>query len=496
MGTMAFQLPADLPAGAAADLERACLASTGDYMPWPTEQARKGDRLVLKRSLDESGHLCLPWSLGPAGHFVGMSATLIERDAPYDLLTELARGKLVQVRNTLADWQGAGLQATPALTGQLDAARKAFSRLLFRDAAEPAGALGQEALTRGYAAARALVRSYVEQVFAMRESRGIKAETHLSCRLGHTPPDEKRTAALEGVFTALTVPVSWARIEPEQDHWNWEPFDRLLAWAEARDAALTAGPLFDVSAAQLPAWLWLFERDLPRIVTFVCRFVEKVVRRYRGRIRRWHLTGASNYGSVLSLGEDELLGLTFRLAETVRQIDPALELVVGVAQPWGDYMAPTDRSYSPHNFADTLIRGDVHLAALDLEVVAGVSPRGSFHRDLLDCSRMFDYYAPLGVPVQLTLGHPAATTADPLADPDLGIEGGSWPGGFTPEGQADWLGEVLSLALCKPYVRAVEWATLADDEPHQFPNCGLFDAQGRPRPALATLRKIRERYVE
>ncbi len=496
MGTMAFQLPADLPPEARADLERACLASSGDFTPWPTEQIRRADLLTLRRSIDESGHLLMPWSLGDQGHFMGLSATLMERDQPYDLLTELVRGKLLQVRTTLADWQAAGLQPPASLGEQMHRAIHAFAALLFRDKDEPGDALAKEALRQAYQTGQDLVQSYVNQVFTVRQSRDLKAETHLSCRLGSTVPNEARTAAIDGLFTAMTVPMPWQRIEPEQDQWNWEPIDQLLAWAEARDVALTAGPLLDFSAAQLPAWLWLWERDLPRLVTFICRFVEKVIRRYRNRIRRWQLTAASNSASVLALGEDELLGLTFRLVETARQIDPGLEILASIAQPWGDYVAPADRSYSPHNFADTLIRGELNLAALDLEIVGGVTPRGSFLRDLLDSSRLFDLYAPLGVPIQLTLGYPAAMTPDRLADPDLHVGGGSWPGGFTPEGQADWLTQILSLALCKPYIRLVQWASLADDEPHQFPHCGLFDAKGEPRPVLTALRQLREQYIE
>jgi len=98
---------------------------------------------------------------------------------------------------------------------------------------------------------------------------------------------------------------------------------------------VTAGPLVDFSSAQLPAWLWLWERDPSSLATFMCRFVEAAVRRYRNRIRRWQLTAASNCANVLALDEDELLRLTYRLVEAARQVDPGLETVVGIAQPWG-----------------------------------------------------------------------------------------------------------------------------------------------------------------
>ena len=226
------------------------------------------------------------------------------------------------------------------------------------------------------------------------------------------------------------------------------------------------------------------------------KFVEAAVRRYRHRIRRWQLTAASNSASVLSLTEDELLGLTYRMAETARQIDPTLEIVVGVAQPWGEYMATVERTHSPFVFADTLIRSGMNVAALDVELVMGSTPRGSYCRDLLEASRLFDLYALLGIPLRVTLGYPSASAADLDADPDMHVGAGRWRGGYTPEVQAEWAAAFATLALCKPYVQGAQWVHLSDAEPHQFPNCGLIDAAGQAKPAATKLREIRQAYLK
>ncbi len=228
----------------------------------------------------------------------------------------------------------------------------------------------------------------------------------------------------------------------------------------------------------------------------MCKFVEAWRRRYRHRIRRWQLTAASNSASVLSLTEDELLGLTYRLAEAARQIDPTLEIVVGVAQPWGEYMATVERTHSPFVFADTLIRSGMNVAALDVELVMGSEPRGSYCRDLLEGSRLLDLYALLGVPLRVTLGYPSSLGADFDADPDMHVGGGQWRGGYTPEVQAEWAASFTPLALCKPYVQGIQWTHLSDAAPHQFPNCGLIDATGKAKPAAAKLREIREAYLK
>jgi hypothetical protein len=240
----------------------------------------------------------------------------------------------------------------------------------------------------------------------------------------------------------------------------------------------------------------VWERDLTGMASFMCKFVETTVRRYRNRVRRWQLTAASNCANVLSLSEDDLLALTYRVAESARHVDPSLELVVGIAQPWGEHMAQSARTHSPFIFADTLIRSGLNLSALDIELIMGVMPRGSYCRDLLEISRLLDLYALLGVPLRVTLGYPSSMQADADADPDMHVEGGHWGNGFTADVQAAWAAEVTGLVLCKPYVQGVQWVNFRDAEPHQFPHCGVVDPRDQLKPALQKLREIRETHLK
>jgi hypothetical protein len=232
------------------------------------------------------------------------------------------------------------------------------------------------------------------------------------------------------------------------------------------------------------------------MASFMCKFIEATVRRYRSKIRRWQVCAGSNCARVLGLGEEELLGLTYRLAETARSVDSSIELVLGVSQPWGEYMATQDYTHSPFIFADTLIRSGLNnLAALDVELIMGVGPRGSYCRDLLEASRILDLYALLGVPLRVTLAYPSAEEADPSADPELQVNAGRWRGGFTPQTQAEWANAYGALALCKPFVNSVQWAHLSDAQPHQAPHAGLVDPKGQARPALNNLLRLREQHL-
>jgi Glycosyl hydrolase family 10 len=493
MGSMSFLLPTKAPPAALADLHFASIAGGYDNMPAPTRVQIEAGELKLFRDIDESGALVVPWEVAGAGRVMGTTATLIERPDPYQFSVELARGKINQLRCQAADWRMVGLQIPDAVEAQVREASRLFGRAATAGgSAADADALA--ALSGGYKAGNQLVRMYVDQMLRARHQRQPRLETGLGVRLnGPVPPTVANDVA--AACNSASVPLTWKLIEPTESQYHWDQTDAMLEWATKKNLRITAGPLVDFSAFGLPEWLWLWESDLPSLSSFMCDYVETVVGRYHKRIRRWQLTAGSNNANVLRLGEDDLLWLTARLAEAAWQVDSEIELIVGIAQPWGEYMARAEHTYSPFVFADTLIRAGLKLSALDLEWTMGVTPRGSYVRDLLDASRLLDLYALLGTPLQVTLAYPSELKKDALADPALSATGGYWLNGLTPDGQADWAADFLTLAVCKPFVRGVSWAHLSDAEIHQFPQCGLLDAAGQAKVALSELRHLRDEHL-
>ncbi len=498
MGTMTFLLPARLSAESARELERASVAGGPENMPGPTEARADAGRLTLRRLADDdvqSGYVIAPWEVAGAGRLMGASSTLMERPRPYHLQTELARGKVNQLRGQAADWCAGGLVVPPDLEHDVREAALAFGRAATQPPSEQAGQQAQAALELSYAASDRLAALYVEQMFQARHQRQPRLDSALGCRLGAGVPPGPAAGELARACNTVSVPLAWNQTEPLEGEFRWDGPDELLDWADERGLPATAGPLIDFSPHRLPDWLWLWERDLPTLASFMCKYVESAVRRYGGRVRRWQLTAAANCARVLNLRENELLWLTVRLAESAWQADSNLELVVGVAQPWGEYLAEENRFHSPFSFAETLIRAGLNLAALDLEIVMGVRPRGSYCRDALETLRLLDLYTLLGVPLRVTLGYPSDSGADALGDPEVKVAAGNWRGGFGPEVQAAWAATFAALALCKPHVQGVQWCHFADAEPHQFPHCGLADDTGKPKPALEKLRRLREEHL-
>jgi hypothetical protein len=453
------------------------------------------DQIVLKPPFEESTFLCEPWPIEQFGQLMCTTATLLPRPQPYSLLRELARGKLHQLRGQVWDWCTNGIPLAPSVKTELAEVNRMFARVALEQAPAQVEAEATRVLSRTFALAHEVTRTYVERVLEVSHKRTPRLFKHLSCRVGTTPPSREQGELLGQACTSVTLPISWFAVEGQEAHYRWEETDRLVDWALAQGFDITAGPLIDFSAHRLPRWLWVWERDPLSMATFMCRFVEAAVRRYRSRIQRWLLTRNSNVASVLNLSEDDMLGVTQRLVETARQAGSGLELIVGIAQPWGEYLIDRSNRYTPVDFADELTRSRLGLSRIDLEIVMGVTPGGSYCRDLMELSRLLDAYAWLGVGLHVTLGYPSSPDKDPQADTEQRVPMGWWREGVSPETQADWIADFAPLALCKPFVHQLTWTHLSDADRHHFPHCGLLDSQQRPKPALQALARLRQEHL-
>ena len=67
------------------------------------------------------------------------------------------------------------------------------------------------------------------------------------------------------------MPLRWSAIETTEGSYYWDQVDSVLDWAEARGIMVTAGPVIDFSSAQMPDWLWLYERDLRSLENVVLK---------------------------------------------------------------------------------------------------------------------------------------------------------------------------------------------------------------------------------
>jgi hypothetical protein len=292
-------------------------------------------------------------------------------------------------------------------------------------------------------------------------------------------------------FSAAVAPVEWRETETTEGHFSWTTSDRQIEWCRSAGLKLLGGPLLSFDRLALPDWLSLFEDDFDSVLQFASAFVRAAVNRYRGKVDCWIAAGRINAAEELALSEQERLRLVARIVDLVRSIDRDTPVLASFDQPWGENLRQRGSDLPSLHFADALVRAGLGLDGLMIEMNVGYWPGGTLPRHPVEFSRQVDTWSVLGLPLWLSLCAPSSESNDPLAQRKTKAA----PAGWSPASQRAFAARFVPLALAKPGVQGVVWSQICDSQPHRFPHAGLFDAAGRPKPALATLAALRRNHL-
>jgi hypothetical protein len=461
--------------------------SGADGRVFSTQIDVAGNVVSCRRTSSESGRLHVAWPVEGFGRPVTSTASLPEREEPYLLPLELARGKISQLRDQVSAWEVGGMVIPPSFDAPFQAAQRKFREAVALQG-QPAQTVEpvRQSLARAFEAAEMAVSAYAGQRLSARRKRSPQPAAATGCALGQYLPDESATAVFRESFAAAVIPVEWKHIETSAGETNWDLADAQLEWALANRLFVSGGPLLDLSADGMPAWVGSWGGDLPNLQSLVCDYVETAVGRYAGRIRTWNVCTRGNTGGAFGLSEESRLWLVARALEVVRQVDEEVQVMIRVGQPWGEYQARGAHRLAPLQFVDALLRAGIGLSAVDLEIAVGFRPYGSAPRDLLELSRLLDLWSLLGIPIYITLACPSESRADDLqASHGIEIEPNRWKEAWNEAAQVDWIDGVLPVLMAKQPVVGIFWKQLADSVPHEFPHAGLIRPDGTPKPALA-----------
>lgn len=435
MGSVSFIVPPSPPAEIAACLNAAALAGGYDMAPAPTRRALTSNLLTLTKDAHESGYILIPWPTAAGRLEACLSTTLRERAEPYHLLIELARGKVNQLRCQTADWDAIGLAVEPEDRQELRALTRRFGEAVLAPDLPDSGGVALDALRRAGAAGERLSASFAEQLLQTRVGENGPLETRLDCNLSQVPPPEAR-ASLVSTFTSVRLTPDWSSLEPRRGEYHWAAFDELVAWAYSTGLDVSVGPVVDLADGRFPDWVAEDAAgDYARLADALTGFTEATLRRYQERVRSWQVCSGFNHRDVYGLGEDDRLRLATRLMEAARGVDADCSWVLGLAQPWGDYLTDGGNTYTPLVFADNLVRAGFQFAAVELEVLTGGPTRGSLPRDAIALYRLVELFGLLSLPLEVTFGGFPATV-----------------GGHGPD---ENLETAVALAVSLPQVRAV-----------------------------------------
>jgi len=495
MGVIKFRLPSHDPDRRSAGFRKAFIAGL-DRTPSRLSVDIRNGLMTCSRDNSESGRLFVPWPVAGQGTPIVGTATLGERPAPYVLSLELARGKLNDVRNQMADWTQMGLRTTPELDDVLAVARRAFVRAAMNvDDDVACLEASQASLDASCRAGDLLTESYLGQVLQNRLASVGKLTTQFGCVLGGDPEKIAGSAQWPTTMNAAQVSVSWRDLAPSEGKYRWDLIDAQLAWCRRHRLGVEVGPLIEFRGGALPDWIWLWDGDADAISGFATDLVRQALGRYRGKVSSWQVVHRPAGHEILGLSEEDQIRIAARAVQVARQTDAGAQLGLGVDRPWAEWMSSSRFQLGPLHLCDYLIRSDVGVSYIALEVAPGFSDPGSQMRDLFEFSRLLDLYALLNVPLHLTVAAPSSTEPNPAADPNVLVEPWQWAKPPSEALQADWAARWVALAIAKPFVRSVKWLQASDATPHVYPNSGLYRADSTPKTIVSRLQALRKEWI-
>ena len=485
MGITSFFVPQ--PDRLTAQAVSQCYMQGIEEVPWQSSNTLKERLLSIQRASSDSGQLYIPWPVTGRGRVTLCTTCLRESEEFYHLPLELARGTVGRLRNQVEHWRQMEVPVPDAVLQRTRDATRSLRRsaTAARDSNTVTQA-AEEAITEALDAIELLMQSVSSHALAKAGKRNIFMAANLGARSGHKFPED-----LLGAVNTIVVPFAWSEVEGSDSDSSEEFFSEQIRWSQRLGLRICGGPLLNFNSNGLPDWLYLWEEDYESLQSYMVRYVESVVRKFSGSVNLWHAWAGINSGQAMNLSEEFRLRVAVAALETLNRIDGSTPTFVSFSQPFGEYLSRQALDLAPIHYADTLIRAELGISGLGLELNLGYWPHGTLPRDILEIHHLIDRWSSFGLPLVLILNWPSEELAD---DNDCVV----MPTGAdqsTPDSQAQLATDLIRSCLSKPMVQGVIWNQLVDADLAAWPHAGLFTENGAAKPILDNLKQIRKTHL-
>ncbi len=476
-----------------------------DDVPLRAELSFKSGIISCKKRAAGPAGLALLWEVEGTGTVLLETIRVQERDRPYILQVELARGRLMRIANKLEDWGLFDYADSRSLMVKVDAARDLLIRALQADDAAQSAEIGQQALGAAVRCSEELSHFHASTLFTRRKQSGSPGRRLFGCALSLDKPTELARKRLTSSFDFAVLPVIWRDIEPTEQTFHWKPLD---SWVEALSRAsggpaLRGSPLLAFTERHVPDWLYIWEHDFDTIRDLAFEHIRRVIHRYGQHIQSWTVISGIHAPTCFAFSFEQLMELTRMAAALVKQVSPRGTALVELVAPFGEYYARNQRTIPPLLYADMVVQSGVGFDAFGLRFRFGPPTDGSFARDLFAVSALLDQFSKLGKPIHITGVEVPSRFGAPgdVDDNENGGDpssGGHWREPWNESTQAEWLQRFYEIALSKPFIESVCWSGLWDGPSSASDSGGLSTSSGllrsdlAPKPAFNKLNEVRQ----
>ncbi|MBA62129.1 MAG: hypothetical protein CMJ76_07160 [Planctomycetaceae bacterium] len=457
-------------------LLRSCYMTGLEGIAWERELIVSGNRLMIDRQTHESGHFFFPWRTENGLDFMLGTTSLRETKDEYHLEVELARGTLHRLRSYLAE-RSNQFELSRTYTEKLTEAHERLIEAVFswRTDFQQAGRSAANAIELCLDVINGLLVEDAGHLMEARHQAGM-SNSMFGVKLGRLPDDQEDREVLAQTFDSVMLPFNWKDLSPDEGKFQFFDVDQMLQWSHRHGKKVFAGPLIELTDAGLPQWIYLWQNDFAKVQNYVIQYVQEVVRRYKGRVHAWHASCGLNSASVLGFSEEQTVRLAVDVVETIRHLDNSTPVIVSFDFPWGDYAANRRSDLSPLQFADALVRAELGINGIGIDLSFGAAANECTPRDFLELSRMLRQWSSLQLPLVVGVSLPTAFEQE--------------EGELPAEGFWDITSalNLLRVLRSKPSVQALFWNQLTDGTAQR--SGGVLALDRRPKEMLYRLQAL------
>jgi hypothetical protein len=476
-----------------------------DGVPLRAEIQRDGNIIQCEKRAAGPAGLGLVWNIPGVGSILVETVRVPERNNPYHLTLELARGQLMRLQHKREDWGLLDCPDTRDIDAQIADSCKTLVEAMKADDPDTANEIGLKALTQCVLCSDRITAFHADVLLERRKETAGFSRHVFGCEVDTNVPPKELGETLIKSFDFVTLPMRWKDLEPKERVFRWKALDAWADWVGKNNVAARGGGLLCLQEDAAPDWLRIWENDFETIRGLVTDHVRKIVNRYGRQIQVWDVISGVHAPHALTLNFEQLMELTRIAAHTTRQLAPRATTIIDLVSPWGEYYARNPRTIPPMLYADMAIQSGINFDAFGLRFCFGRDMEGRRPRDMFQISALLDRFGALGRPIHVTgvvvpsAGEAESSGNNGSADGGDGVEGveggvlgadGSRYGVWNETTQARWLRAFYEIALSKPFVETVCWEILRDGDPRAA-RCGLLTADNARKKAFEAHAELR-----
>jgi len=437
----------------------------------------------------ETAGLALLWPVEGFGKVLLPTTCLPERERPYNLNVEITRAKLMQIVDKREDWSF--FESTERVAEVAKEAQALFVRAIQNISDAPlASKLADEALRRAMVLSEELATSQADSLFRNRGAGHGFGRGCLGCRIEPKMiADPRYVEKLLGLFGSVTIPVSWAEMEPKRGRYDFSRTDACINTLAQKKLSISAGPLLCFSKTTLPKWLLNSGGGFEKIRETAYQFITAVVSRYNAFVRTWRVVSGFNVYNHFGFRFEEILEMTRAATMAVKQSSEKGLKIVDICNPWGEYYATVANSIPPLVYMDMVVQSGISFDGFGLQMRFGRNQTGMHIRDMMQISALLDFFAPISKPLYMTN---VAVPSQNGPGSHHGEVAGIWHDKWDRLRQSQWIEQFYKIALSKPHVDSVTYSNLTDRKNSTIADSGLLTSRLEPKESFLTLQKLRD----